>query len=36
MGHRARQRIVDNFRVEEAVAKGLAFMKIDPVRGMVR
>ena len=30
MGHRARQRIVANFRVEEAVAKGLAFMKIDP------
>jgi glycosyltransferase involved in cell wall biosynthesis len=30
MGHRARHRIVDNFRVEEAVAKALAFMKIDP------
>ncbi len=32
MGHRARQRIVENFRVEEAVAKGLTFMKIDPAR----
>ena len=32
IGHRARQRIVDNFRVEESVAKGLAFMKIDSAR----
>jgi len=30
MGHRAGRRIVDNFCVEESVAKGLAFMKIDP------
>jgi glycosyltransferase involved in cell wall biosynthesis len=36
MGHRARQRVVDNFGVEEAVAKGLAFMKIDPARETAR
>ena len=27
---RARQRVLENFRVEEAVAKGLAFMEINP------
>jgi glycosyltransferase involved in cell wall biosynthesis len=30
IGNRARQRVVDNFRVEEAAAKGLAFMEINP------
>ena len=30
IGNRARQRIVDNFRVEQTVAKGLAFMEISP------
>lgn len=30
IGNRARQRVVDNFRVEEAAAKGLAFMQINP------
>jgi hypothetical protein len=29
IGNRARRRVVGNFCVEEAVAKGLAFMKID-------
>ncbi len=29
IGNRARQRIVDNFRVEQTVAKGLAFMEIS-------
>jgi glycosyltransferase involved in cell wall biosynthesis len=35
IGNRARQRVVDNFRVEEAVAKGLAFMEINPVAAIV-
>lgn len=30
IGNCARQRIVDNFRVEQTVAKGLAFMEISP------
>lgn len=30
IGNRARQRAVGNFRVEEAAAKGLAFMEINP------
>ena len=33
MGRRARQRVVHNFRVEEAAAKGLAFLKIDRTAG---
>jgi glycosyltransferase involved in cell wall biosynthesis len=33
IGRRARQRILGNFCVEEAVAKGLAFMKIDQAMG---
>jgi glycosyltransferase involved in cell wall biosynthesis len=31
MGRCARQRVIENFRVEESVAKGLAFMEISPV-----
>jgi len=30
IGSRARQRVVDNFRVEKTVAKSLAFMEISP------
>jgi glycosyltransferase involved in cell wall biosynthesis len=36
IGNRARQKVVNNFRVEEAVAKGLAFMEISPVVATVR
>lgn len=32
-GSRARQRVVEKFRVEEAVAKGLGFMEINPAMG---
>jgi glycosyltransferase involved in cell wall biosynthesis len=35
IGNRARQRIVDNFRVEQTVAVGLAFMEISPATGTV-
>jgi glycosyltransferase involved in cell wall biosynthesis len=35
IGSRARQRVVDNFRVEEFVAKALAFMQIEPGTGTV-
>jgi L-malate glycosyltransferase len=29
IGNRSRQRVLDNFRIQEAVTKGLAFMQID-------
>jgi glycosyltransferase involved in cell wall biosynthesis len=35
MGSCARQRVVNNFRAEEAAAKGLAFLRINPARGTV-
>jgi glycosyltransferase involved in cell wall biosynthesis len=36
LGSRARQRVLENFRVEESVAKGLAFMEINPATGTAR
>lgn len=36
LGSRARQRVLENFRVEEAVAKSLSFMKINPAIGSPR
>jgi len=36
LGNRARQRVIDNFRVEQAAAKGLAFMQITPSTRIVR
>jgi glycosyltransferase involved in cell wall biosynthesis len=36
MGSRARRKVLDNFRVEEAAAKGLAFMEINPATGTVQ
>jgi glycosyltransferase involved in cell wall biosynthesis len=36
IGKRARQRVVNNFRAEEAAAKGLAFMKINAAMRVVR
>jgi hypothetical protein len=35
MGGRARQRVVENFRVEEAAARGLTYMQINPATGSV-
>lgn len=35
IGNRARQRVLDNFRVEEAAVKGLAFMEINRVEEYV-
>jgi glycosyltransferase involved in cell wall biosynthesis len=36
MGKRARQTVVENFRVEEATAKGLTFMQINPAVALDR